>query len=170
MTHTCNICSATSETVEFYKGVSSRCKECHKAAIRRNRAENAEYYREYDKMRFQRDAHRQEANKAYARTERGKEVSARARGKWLSQNPEKRAAHIILGNAVRDGRISKPEICEQCGDKPTSRRLHAHHHDYALPLVVQWICAKCHGEEHHGEAPEPPKANKVRGRHVRREQ
>lgn len=148
MIKTCKLCGATSEAASFYEGVASRCAECHRKKVRENRTEKAQYYRDYDKMRFQRDVHRRIANKAYALTERGKEVHKRATAKFKTMCPEKRAAHVLLNNAVRDGRVIKPKNCSRCGEIPKRRDLHGHHNDYALPLVVEWVCVVCHAKEH----------------------
>lgn len=168
MVRICKFCRVTSETAEFYKGVNSRCKECHKREVRQNRLEKSEQYREYEKMRYKRDPHRREANRIYAQSPIGKASHAASVRRRNSLNPEKRAANIILGNAVRDGRIIKPKECSRCGVIPPRRQLHGHHHDYAKPLDVEWICSACHGLEHHGIAPQPPEVNKPRGRYVHR--
>lgn len=168
MTVTCKLCGLNSDQVEFYKGVNCRCKECHKAEVRRNRAERSEQYRLYEKMRFKRDPHRNEANKAYAKTPKGKASHAAATKKRNSLNPLKRAANVILGNAVRSGRVIKPEECSKCARIPPRRQLHGHHEDYTKPLDVVWICASCHGFEHNGEAPPPPTASRPRGFNVKR--
>ena len=148
MTYTCKICSATSDEVEFYKGHTSRCKECHKARVRENRRENAEYYRAYDAKRFRDDPRVKARHKRYQKTESGIASMARSRKKWQGNNPEKRAAHVILGNAVRDGRLFKLYNCECCG---AGGRIHGHHEDYAQPLNVVWCCSTCHGKIHRGE-------------------
>lgn len=168
MTRTCKICGASSETAEFYKGVNSRCKECHKKEVRKNREERSEQYRQYEKMRYKRDPQRAEMNKAWAKTAHGKASHAASVNRRNLLNPQKRAANALVASAVRDGRLIKPNECSRCGDIPRRRDLHAHHHDYALPLDVEWICVKCHGVEHHGIAPPPPTSNRVRGRYVHR--
>lgn len=168
MTSTCKICGASSETAEFYKGVNCRCKECHKRMVRENRSEKFEQYQSYEKMRYKRDPHRAAANKEYAQTEAGKASHASAVKRRNALSPDKRAANVIVGNAVRDGRLHKPAECSRCGKIPRRRDLHAHHHDYGLPLEVEWICAKCHGIEHYGIAPQPQKSNRIRGFHVAR--
>jgi hypothetical protein len=145
MVHTCKICGATSDETQFYAGVNSRCAECHKAKVRKNRAEKADYYRSYDAHRYQNDPRVKARHRRYAKTEAGKASRQKARDKWLKASPEKRAAHIILGNAVRDGKINKPKQCEQCG-KPG--RIDGHHHDYTQPLNVKWLCKYCHVQEH----------------------
>lgn len=168
MTSICKICGMTANEVEFYKGVNCRCKECHKRMVRENRAEKFDQYQLYEKMRYKRDPHRAERNKAYFATEAGKRSHAISVKRRALLHPEKRAANILVGNAVRDNRLIKPAECSRCGTIPPRRHLHAHHHDYYKPLDVEWICIKCHALEHHGVAPPPPAKSRIRGRHVAR--
>lgn len=150
MTKTCKVCGVTSDAAEFYKSVNSRCKECHKRKVRENRAEKAGYYRTYDAYRYQSDPRVKERHSRYAKTEAGKASLSAAREKWQERNADKRAAHVILGNAVRDGRVFKPDSCQSCGD--TGCRIEGHHHDYTKPLDVKWLCRSCHVEEHRKES------------------
>ena len=168
MTRICKICGSSSDHVEFYTGVNSRCKECHKEQVRLNRREKLEQYAAYEKMRFKRDAHRREAAKAYAKTPAGKASHAASVKKRISLHPDKRAANVILGNAVRDGRVIKPSNCSICQKTPARRNLHGHHDDYAKPLEVVWLCSSCHAVNHWGHAPEPADHARPRGRHVKR--
>lgn len=142
---TCNICGVTSEVAEFYRGVTSRCKECHKEKVRQNRADNVDYYRAYDAKRFREDPRVVERHRRYQRTEAGKASMRKSREKWVKENQDKRAAHVILGNAVRDGRVGKPEVCEECG---AMGKIHGHHDDYTKPLDVEWLCQTCHFARH----------------------
>lgn len=48
--------------------------------------------------------------------------------------------------AVRDGRLVKPDACENCG--ATGTLLHGHHDDYSKPLDVIWLCPTCHADRH----------------------
>lgn len=50
-------------------------------------------------------------------------------------------AHSAVYRALKSGRLTRPDHCENCGApcKP-----HAHHDDYSKPLDVRWLCAKCH--------------------------
>ena len=148
MTHTCKVCGVTSDAAEFYKGVNTRCKECHKRKVRENREAKADYYRTYDALRYQTDPKVKSRHKRYAKSEAGKASMLKARRKWMNKKPEARAAHIILGNAVKNGRIKKPTICPNCGSLPKRRNMHAHHDDYAKPLDVQWLCSQCHHDKH----------------------
>ena len=133
---------------EFYAN-DRTCKECRKALIRRNRAQNIDHYREYDHKRNMLP-HRVKAREKYQKTDAGKASMRRSKDRWQKANADKRAAHVILGNAVRDGRIEKPESCSECG--ATECRIHGHHEDYALPLEVKWVCQRCHNSIHEGLA------------------
>ena len=149
MTHTCKICGKCSDVAEFYAGVTSRCKSCHKEAVRENRKQNAEKYKAYDAERFRKDPKVRERHKRYQSTPEGKASINASKKRWMQNSPEKRAAHVILGNAVRDGRVEKPSVCEKCGCfEPNSRKIHAHHEDYAFPMNVIWVCAMCHKDIH----------------------
>ena len=145
MTKTCKVCGVTDKDAEFYASMTNRCKECHKEKVRQNRKEKVEYYREYDKKRFQNDPKVKERHKRYQATEAGKASMIKARKKWQEQNPEKRAAHVLLYSRIRSGEVIKPEICEKCG---SGGKIHGHHHDYTKPLDVVWLCPLCHAKEH----------------------
>jgi len=60
-----------------------------------------------------------------------------------SANPQKRSARIVVGNAIRDGKLTKGP-CAKCGNP----KVQAHHHDYSKPLDVTWLCSSCHAKEH----------------------
>jgi hypothetical protein len=67
-------------------------------------------------------------------------MRARVSKEWRIKNPDGYRAQTIVGNALRDGKISKLP-CEVCG---TTNNLHAHHEDYSKPLDVNWLCALHH--------------------------
>lgn len=132
-TKTCTRCGEEKQTALFQKrkaskdGLTASCKAC---------------LSEYDKSRANLP-HRVEARKAYAKTESGIKAGNKARRKWIERNPIKRSAHILVGNAIRDGRLKRMP-CEICGDGKS----HGHHDDYAKPLDVRWLCDKHHNEWH----------------------
>ena len=142
----CKICGATSEETVFYARVNSRCAECHKAKVKENRAAKVDHYRSYDATRFQKDPRVRARHEKYRSSDAGKESLRKAREKWRLENPEKRAAHIILGNRVKCGNVQKPDICEACSK--SGCRIEGHHHDYSKPLDVKWLCSKCHSDLH----------------------
>lgn len=126
-------------------GRLNKCKECCKIESIRNRLNNIDYYLEYDKSRANLQ-HRIEAREVYRKTDKGKASVIKARKKWAELNLIKRSAHIIVGNAVRDGRLIKSKTCESCNAE--SSRIHGHHDNYDEPLNVRWLCPKCHSEWH----------------------
>lgn len=67
-------------------------------------------------------------------------ATTRITRRWRKENPEKYAAHLVLNNAVRAGKIVK-QPCEVCG---STKRVHGHHDDYSKPLEVRWLCALHH--------------------------
>lgn len=147
----CFKCGEVKPLSDFYKhkamkdGHVNKCKSCNKLDVSKNRKEKLEYYRDYDRNRGMKP-HRVEARKLYQSGEAGRKVVAEIKQRYTERNPIKRAAQIMVGNAVRDGRLLKPHSCESCGQSP--KRIHGHHDDYAQPLVVRWLCPKCHKDWH----------------------
>ncbi len=80
--------------------------------------------------------------------ETGRRYSETAR-RWKDRNPAKAKAHVpvwdTLRTALRNGSVVRPDSCENCG---ISCVPHGHHDDYAKPLDVRWLCAKCHAAVH----------------------
>lgn len=147
MERICNICGVSNLSAVFYKGITSRCAECHKAKVRENRALNIEHFRQYDAARFKNDPKVRQRHRRYQATDQGKASMLQSKTKWQSQNPEKRAAHVLLGNAIKCGRVNKPSTCQVCGIRG---RIHGHHDDYTKPLDVVWCCPTCHAKIHDG--------------------
>ena len=112
-------------------GLTASCKACLHAR---------------DAKRFQEDPRVKERHARYAATPAGLRSISRSKAKWLSNNSDKRAAYVILGNAVRGGRKDKPDSCSICGCK--HYRIHGHHEDYTKPLDVIWCCPQCHADIH----------------------
>ena len=130
----CFKCGEIKNLSFFYKhpqmadGHVNKCKECNKRDVRENREKKVEYYRDYDKARGNRQGY------DYVRN-------------YRNQYPMKYAAHVLVNNAVKDGRLSRPDSCETCGC--IHDQIHGHHDDYALPLSVRWLCPSCHKKWHH---------------------
>ena len=55
-----------------------------------------------------------------------------------------------LSNAVLNGKIGKPNICERCKIVKNKRFIDGHHSDYLKPFDVQWLCRQCHCYIHRG--------------------
>lgn len=137
---TCSRCNQQKEERDFQvrrasnDGLTAACRNC---------------LSEYDKERAGLP-HRVAARKDYQVSERGRERSNAAKKRFIQRNPWKRKAHAIVGNFLRDGRITRPEICELCGGKCKPQ---AHHCDYSKPLDVMWLCKSCHVEWHKNNSP-----------------
>ena len=116
----------------------------------RQREYNRAYYiKNRDKIRS--------ATSAYSKTKEGIEqraayaknnpdVTAKATKAWREKNAEKRLANGIVNDAIRRGKLIKPDACSRCGK---TGRIHGHHPDYSKPLEVMWLCHGCHIAEHH---------------------
>lgn len=147
----CRLCGVEKLFDSFYKhpssktGYDSKCKECAKAMIKAARERNPEHYRAFDKARANRPD-RVLARKAYQKTEDGKKAVYRAHKAYQARAPERRAAHIIVGNAIRDKRLMPWPKCAipncEC------EKVEAHHSDYSRTLDVVWLCNKHHREAH----------------------
>jgi len=141
----CSICGSPVNG-DCYAGQTNRHKHCHREAIKAKRAEKADYYREYDRNRHANDPVRRE----FALTQMkkwAKENPSKAqaiKNSWAERNPNQRSAHNAFSNAVRDKKITRIHVCEICGSSNTE----AHHHDYAKPLDVWWLCDSCHKRIH----------------------
>ena len=132
----CICCKEQKPLTEFYKhqamgdGHLNKCKECIKAATKRNRELRINYYRAYDRDRGNRQP-----------PEYGREYRKANRAKYL--------AHNKVNNAARDGKLTK-QPCEICGETKVA----GHHDDYSKPLEVRWLCYAHHRQWHtvNGEA------------------
>ena len=61
---------------------------------------------------------------------------------------KERKAREYVRQAVRAGRLIKPERCSQCGG---TGDIQGHHEDYNKPLEVVWLCVECHKYAHNKE-------------------
>src|SRR5690625_498931 len=149
----CRKCGVEKPLADYYThkqmadGHLNICKECVKARAREHRRENLERIREYDRKRGQTEARKKRVREYYRKTVATKEGRDRLwdqSREWARKNKERRAAHIAVTNAVRNGTL-KPKPCERCS---FPFGVHGHHEDYSKPLDVIWLCRRCHGERH----------------------
>ena len=130
----CSSCNGEKSESEFQirraskDGLTASCKECLRAR------DAARYPKEREARLLQ--------SKAYMSTPRGKAVHKKAIKAWQEKNAIRRAAHVIFGNAIKNGKIMK-QPCFVCGKKAE-----AHHPDYSRPLDVVWLCPTHHKEVH----------------------
>ena len=95
--------------------------------------------------------------KAYAASERGKEVDRKrqqkpARKEWMGKHSVlmrekhkgKRSCRVKFWTEYKKGTIKKTP-CIECG---TEALVEAHHSDYNKPYDVMWLCSLHHKEWH----------------------
>ena len=149
MEKNCFKCGELKPLTDFYKhkamsdGYLNKCKICAKRDSNTNRQNNIERCREYDRNRPNK-AERYQKIKEYQQTEKGKEVRRKSTQKY-QQDRLKKQAHTDLSNAVKYGKIIKPNNCQNCG---VTCKPHGHHDDYSKSLDVRWLCVKCHVDFH----------------------
>lgn len=91
----------------------------------------------YRKTGKGRQVHRK-TNAKYSTSEKGKAYEARRR----IRDREKIRSRKILHNAIRDGKLIRPESCSVSGCD--GKDIEGHHEDYSKPLKVTWLCRSCH--------------------------
>jgi len=159
---TCFKCGIFKSRTEFYRhprmadGLLGKCKECTKADVQANYREHIDQYKEYERGRGM-ATHRVEARARYESTPRGKMAIRRSSLSFIAHNPLKHAAHILVGNAIRGGRLQR-HPCEVCGVE----KAQAHHDDYGKPLDVRWLCTTHHAEWHKHNMPICPDQSQKR--------
>jgi transcription elongation factor Elf1 len=124
----CKRCLQEKPSAEFYASNNASCKPCIKKAVRVNRLEKIDYYRQYDRVR----------SSAPHRLKQNREIGAR----WRALNPDRKSAQSRLWHALRSGKIVALP-CFICGAKAE-----AHHPDYSMPLDVVWLCPPHHKQAH----------------------
>lgn len=145
----CLCCKRMRDVTKFYAhpgmadGRLNKCTDCCKSQAIANRNSHIDRYREYDRDRSTLP-HRVSARESYAKTPAGRMSGNAAKRKWQRTNADRRAAHVILNNAIKAGTITRGP-CEVCG---STKRIHGHHDDYSKPLVVRWLCPKDHKGVH----------------------
>ena len=154
----CFKCGVAKELTEFYKhpnmpdGTVNKCKECNKKDVRDNRFDKKEYYDHYDRNRPNFDERikkqSERVTELYHSDPEFRERQLSYKNNYLSKNPHKRKASQTVNNALRDGRLEKPNCCEHCGT--SEKKIQGHHWSYLEEnwLDVIWLCTTCHGLEH----------------------
>ena len=138
----CKSCLQDKPQDGFYVSNKTRCKDSVKESVNAHRQANLERVRGYDRMRGSMP-HRVAARKEYQKTPAFTESHKTANFKWTEKHPDRRKASLIVGNAVRDGKL-KRHPCLVCGHE----KVEGHHPDYSRPLDVVWLCNAHHREAH----------------------
>lgn len=94
------------------------------------------------------ESERDKANermRRYMASEKGKVKHNETRKKYEKDNPEKISAQRKVRNAIKTGKLIRPEICDVCNKQGN---IEGHHEDYNKPLEVIWMCQFCHLYHH----------------------
>ena len=141
----CKICDAARSRERYH-----RDPEATRARRRAVRARNPERYRERRQAYYQRHVEKlRAAARERARTPRGRELNRQAVARYKTKHPNKVAAHKATQQAVRSGKLKRPECCEVQGCNQT-KDLAMHHHRYDAQSVfkVTALCRRHHSELH----------------------
>lgn len=144
---TCKRCNSLKPFCDFYThsamsdGRLNICIECTKQRVNEHRSKNIERIREYDRERGRTEERKKKAREVSRRY--FKKTNGKSQKAWIVRNPKKRKAHIVVGNAVRAGKLLKSP-CQDCGNFTVE----AHHPNYDKPLEVVWLCRSCHSLRH----------------------
>ncbi len=87
-----------------------------------------------------------EKMRKYYKTDNGKLHVQKSVYKSIKSFKYKQDARILLNTAVLKGFLKRPRTCSKCKKEG---RIEAHHNNYRKPLVVLWLCKKCHCGLHH---------------------
>ncbi len=155
----CIQCNTAKPLTEFHKnkrtgdGHCNACKACRKEYKKAYQAANSEKIREQKKAYYavNRD---QILENGRAWREKNKEARAKYTAEYDAEYKTKYPAKIkainAVNNAIKAGRMARPDLCECCGSKC---KVQAHHCDYSKQIDVEWLCSPCHYQWHakHGE-------------------
>lgn len=149
----CKSCQTEKDENEFYASDRHHCKTCKKEQSKKNRLANIEHYKEYDKNRTNKKERVQMCKEYKERLrkenpEKFDEVFHGIRKRYRKNHSEADRAHNILNDALRYGKIERPNKCVMCQKECKPQ---AHHYDYSKPLDVLWLCVRCHANVHKEE-------------------
>ena len=134
----CYKCKEVKNLSEFHKGDRmadghiNKCKPCCKLYNIANR-ERKRLYNSQPRIK--------KAIRKYKKTDAGKISAKKSMAKYINS----RKAYRKVENAIKYGKLIRPDACEKCGlkCKPDS-----HHDDYLKPLDVIFLCKTCHADWH----------------------
>ena len=139
---TCSKCETEKSRSEFHKhhntkdGLQATCKTCQKKEGKKWRRENKD--RSLKCLQEWREKNKEIPDSV-------RETRRKAAKKYREEYIEEVRCRSILNEAVRCGKIKRPNTCESCFKecKPEG-----HHEDYSRPFDVDWLCIECHKRLH----------------------
>ncbi len=122
--------------VDREKQKEEKCKYCRERYAKNKEVINKKNRESYYKYRDVRLLHKRE----YNYSEAGKRKNIR----YLKKHPERIKARQRFNNAVRDGKITRPSICQNCGKPAFVEGHHYKGYDSEHVFDVIWLCFDCH--------------------------
>lgn len=148
----CRICRVAKPVADFttiHGKPITKCKPCEAERARKARLANADRYAALGRRRYWANVSKSRRKKReWAKTDRGREINREAVRKYAQLHPERLRARHALQKAIKRGAIERPNVCQVEGCD-CAGKLHAHHLDYARPLLVAFTCAEHHEHLHH---------------------
>ncbi len=131
----CSTCKQTKSLSEFHK--NKHCKDGHLCSCRICRGIYAANY--------QRTTKGKATQKRYEQTEKGKATRRAVLKRFYTRHPERKNATTIVSNAIRDGKLPRPDTL-QChyGNHPAQQYHHWHGYEKEYWLDVVPVCKDCH--------------------------
>ena len=151
-TRRCNVCGEEKPIGEFplvkrKRGIGSAprayCKPCHAVASADYDARHRQHV--LSRKRAYGAAHSDQRKEKMRTWYQANRDAVLLKEKARHSTPKGKVRRVVI-DAVRRGRIQKPNCCEICGTEPGKMHLHAHHADYSKPLEVVWLCRLCHAK------------------------
>lgn len=149
----CKTCQQEKDSSCFYNSDKHHCKDCKKAYAKKYREDNIERILVYDRNRVnaKERVQKQKEYKERLRIENPEkydEIYHSLRKRYRAKYKEKAHAENLLNDAIRTGKIIRPNKCIVCQKECKPQ---AHHYDYSKPLDVMWLCVRCHANVHKNE-------------------
>lgn len=152
ITKTCRICNQTKSLSEFHKNSDhhdkhlNTCKICQCAYQKHYRqTEKGKAYQKCYQQKYRQGEKGKTARKRYNQSEKGRKVKSIAVKCYNIRHPEQFKAKHAVNNAIRDGRLPRPDSlkCHYC---PAQAKEYHHHKGYEPKhwLDVVPVCGKCH--------------------------
>ena len=132
LTHICYKCGLNKAASEFYASCPTQCKECVKARVHAHRHANLDRVQAYDRERGQLPERKALVLSRMPNHRPEHNAAALA---WTKREPLTRRSAVMLCDAVRSGKIDRPDRCSRCGKQ--AARINGFHHDVSKPLDVE---------------------------------
>ena len=131
---TCKPCEAAARAAQR-QADPEKARATDQKYYRAGRERDPERYRAY--VRKGVTAYRERHRERLAEERREREASPEFKERYGGMN----VIRATVSNALKSGRLVRPDRCEQCQSIGT---VEAAHEDYSQPLKVRWLCRSCH--------------------------